>query len=99
MANDEGANVDESDTPTQAELYEDLKRIGELEDQKRTIQEEIDQRTSRLKAAIPQLEQDSLLYQMLSKSFASPAANSRVTKKVVKSKTAKATKKKVAKKK
>ena len=60
--------------PTQADLYEDLKRIGELEDQKQSIQEEIDQRTERLTSAIPKLDKSSLLYQMLSKTLqAAPA--------------------------
>ena len=97
MTSEEGTDPGQSGAPTQAELYEDLKRIGELEDQKRTIQEEIDERTERLKAAIPQLEKDSLLYQMLSKSFAVPASNSR-TKKVAKS-TKSAPKKKATRKK
>jgi hypothetical protein len=52
--------------PTQAELYEDLQRIGELEDQKTAIQNEVNERTERLKNAIPHLDKSSLLYQMLS---------------------------------
>ena len=50
---------------TQAQLYDDLRRIGQLEDQKHAIQAEIDSKTERLRSALPQLEQDSLLYQML----------------------------------
>ena len=52
--------------PTQEQLYDDLRRIGQLEDQKREIQQEIDQRTGRLKDAIPGLDKQSLLYQLLS---------------------------------
>ena len=55
--------------PTQEELYDDLRRIGQLEDQKRQIQEEIDLRTSRLQEAIPSLDPSSLLYQLLSKAM------------------------------
>jgi hypothetical protein len=59
-------STDADSTPTQAVLYEDLKRIGELEDQKTAIQKEIDERTDRLKNAIPHLDKGSLLQQMLS---------------------------------
>ena len=67
--------------PSQSELFEDLRRIGELEDQKRQIQTEIDQLTSKLKDAIPELDQNSLLYQMLSASLTpKPAASAPKTK-------------------
>ena len=58
--------------PTQEELYDDLRRIGQLEDQKREIQSEIDERTTRLRNAIPTLDKASLLYQLLSKSMRGP---------------------------
>lgn len=51
--------------PSQAELYDDLKRIGELEDEKRELQHEITQHTNRLRDAIDHLEKSSLLYKML----------------------------------
>lgn len=51
--------------PTQAQLYDDLRRIGQLEDEKLAIQKEIDERTERLRKAIPSLDSDSLLCQML----------------------------------
>ncbi|MCA9217955.1 MAG: hypothetical protein KDB27_33020 [Planctomycetales bacterium] len=51
--------------PSQADLYEDLRRIGELEDQKANVQTEIDQLTERLTKAIPHLDKSSLLAQML----------------------------------
>lgn len=70
----------ESGAPTQAQLYDDLRRIGQLEDQKHQIQEEIDERTDRLRNAIPTLEKSSLLYKMLVSSM-KPAAKRRSAKK------------------
>ena len=63
-------NGQESAVPTQADLYDDLRRIGELEDQKREIQTEIDHRMDKLKAAIPHLDSKSLLGQMLTNALA-----------------------------
>jgi len=59
--------------PTQAQLYDDLRRIGQLEDQKHAIQTEIDQRTERLRQAVPTLDRSSLLYQLLSSTMKTPA--------------------------
>ena len=58
-------------------MYDDLRRIGQLEDQKFAIQQEIDERTDRLRRAIPTLETTSLLYQMLTSCLApaKPAAS------------------------
>ena len=67
--NDIPENDTVSDQPpavTQAQLYDDLRRIGELEDQKHAIQTEIEEKTERLRLALPQLDNDSLLGQMLS---------------------------------
>lgn len=58
--------------PTQAQLYDDLRRIGQLEDQKLAIQQEIDERTERLTQALPNLDPNSLLYRMLSTSLVPP---------------------------
>ena len=58
--------VDQPPEITQAQLYDDLRRIGQLEDQKHAIQTEIEEKTERLRSALPQLDSDSLLYQMLS---------------------------------
>lgn len=55
----------EAAIPSQADLFDDLKRIGELEDEKRDLQAEINNRTDRLRAAIPHLDKGSLLYKML----------------------------------
>ena len=51
--------------PSQADLYDDLKRIGELEDEKRELQAEIGRRTDRLREAMVHLDKSSLLYKML----------------------------------
>ena len=60
---------------TQAQLYDDLRRIGQLEDQKHAIQTEIEEKTERLRLALPQLDNDSLLCQMLSAAL-QPASRS-----------------------
>ncbi|MCA9186662.1 MAG: hypothetical protein R3E01_14150 [Pirellulaceae bacterium] len=52
-------------TVTQAELFDSLKRIGELEDQKKAIQDEIQQRTEALREALPKVASDSLLHGLL----------------------------------
>ncbi len=51
--------------PTQSELYESLRRIGELEDKKQSVQAEIDQRTDELRQALTHIDKDSLLSKML----------------------------------
>lgn len=87
------ASSDEPTTPpppTQAQLYDDLRRIGQLEDQKLAIQNEIDERTDRLRSAIPQLDKDSLLYKLLSTTLKAPTKRKpRATKKSSKKKTTK----------
>jgi hypothetical protein len=50
---------------TQAEVYENLKRIGELEDEKRRIQEEIWERTEQLRAVVKHIDRGSILYKIL----------------------------------
>lgn len=67
---------EDTGAPTQAQLYDDLRRIGQLEDQKHQIQQEIDERTGRLRDAIPTLEKSSLLYKMLASSM-KPAATTK----------------------
>ena len=76
MSDESQSNPEEQDAPpppTQAQLYDDLRRIGQLEDQKLAIQTEIDERTERLRAAIPDLDKSSLLYQLLSTALKTPA--------------------------
>jgi hypothetical protein len=60
-------------------LYDDLRRIGQLEDQKQTIQHEIEERTERLRNALPTLEKQSLLYQMLSSALKPPTSKKTAT--------------------
>lgn len=84
--------------PSQAELYDHLRVIGELEDQKQQIQANIDDRTKKLQDAIPQLDQNSLLYSMLTAALAPKASAPPASPKTVASKSA-APKKKATKKK
>jgi hypothetical protein len=50
---------------TQAEVYDNLKRIGELEDEKRRIQEEIWKRTEQLRTVVKHIDRGSILYKIL----------------------------------
>jgi len=50
---------------TQAQVYDNLKRIGELEDEKKRIQEEIQNRTVQLREVIGHIDRGSILYKML----------------------------------
>jgi hypothetical protein len=50
---------------TQAQVYDNLKRIGELEDDKKRIQEEIQNRTEQLHEVIGHIDRGSILYKML----------------------------------
>ena len=50
---------------TQAEVYDNLKRIGELEDEKRRIQEEIWERTEQLRGVVKHIDRGSILYKIL----------------------------------
>jgi hypothetical protein len=50
---------------TQAQVYDNLKRIGELEDEKKKIQEEIQDRTEQLREVIGHIDRSSILYKML----------------------------------
>jgi len=50
---------------TQAQVYDNLKRIGELEDEKKRIQDEIQDRTEQLREMIGHIDRSSILYKML----------------------------------
>jgi hypothetical protein len=50
---------------TQAQVYDNLKRIGELEDQKKSIQDEIQNRTEQLRDVIAHIDRGSILHKML----------------------------------
>lgn len=88
----ENAEASEASPPTQAQLYDDLRRIGQLEDQKFAIQQEIEERTERLRRAIPSLDSASLLYQMLTSCLA-PTKTATVKKKPAKKATKKTSRK------
>jgi hypothetical protein len=59
---------------TQAEVYENLKRIGELEDEKQKIQDELRERTEQLRAVVRHIDRGSILYKMLQSVLADSAA-------------------------
>lgn len=63
-----------ADVPSQAELYDALRKIGELEDKKQNIQDEIDGLTDRLKSAHAHLDKRTLLYKMLTAALPSRPA-------------------------
>ena len=60
--------------PTQAEIYDSLRRIGELEDQKKSIQDEIETRTEQLREAVKHVTEDSLLHKILSSTLSKAEA-------------------------
>ena len=70
---------------TQAEVYDNLKRIGELEDEKQAIQEELRARTEKLRLMLKHIDRGSILYKMLVSALPAPAphaSSSRATKKM-----------------
>jgi hypothetical protein len=64
MSTEDDSSVIENGV-TQAEVYDNLKRIGELEDEKRSIQEEVWKRTEQLRAVVKHIDQSSILYKIL----------------------------------
>ena len=62
-----------SDGVTQAEVYDNLKRIGELEDEKSRIQEEIWDRTEQLRSVVKRIDQNSILYKILESALSASA--------------------------
>jgi hypothetical protein len=64
MSSDDDSSAIGNDV-TQAEVYDNLKRIGELEDEKKRIQEEIENRTEQLREVIGHIDRGSILYKML----------------------------------
>ena len=65
---------------TQAEVYENLKRIGELEDEKQKIQDELRERTEQLRAMLKHIDRGSILYKMLQSALADSASRSTAAK-------------------
>ena len=74
IPDDSSATPATESAPKQAELYENLRRIGELEDKKQEIQTEISALTEQLRSALDHLDTGSLLHQMLSAALAPKAA-------------------------
>ena len=64
MSSDDDSSAADS-AVTQAQVYDNLKRIGELEDEKKRIQEEIYARTEQLHEVIGHIDRGSILYKML----------------------------------
>jgi hypothetical protein len=69
-AAEDSMSTDDDSSPidngvTQAKVYDNLKRIGELEDEKRRIQEEIWNRTEQLRGVVQHIDRGSILYKIL----------------------------------
>ncbi len=78
-----------NNTPSQAELYDDLRRIGELEDEKAKIQAEIDAKTDVLRGALGQIDKNSLLHQVLTAALGPKKPATPAKKKVARKRTTK----------
>lgn len=78
--------VSQSTASSQVDLYKDLQRIGELEDQKKEIQAEIDERTERLRVGIKTIDSDSLLSKMLTSVLKPAPAKKKTVRKTSKKK-------------
>lgn len=85
MTADQSDDYDTEESPiTQAEVYENLKRIGELEDEKLAIQEELRRRTEQLRSVLKHIDRGSILYRMLTSALPGstpPASSARSSKK------------------
>jgi uncharacterized protein (UPF0335 family) len=64
MSSDDDSSATDNGV-TQAQVYDNLKHIGELEDEKKRIQEEIQNRTEQLREVIGHIDRGSILYKML----------------------------------
>ena len=64
MSSDDDSSATDNGV-TQAQVYDNLKRIGELEDEKKRIQEEIQKRTEQLREVIGHIDRGSILFKML----------------------------------
>ena len=67
---------------TQAEVYDNLKRIGELEDEKQRIQDELRTRTEQLRSMLKHIDRGSILYKMLQSALADSATKAAAAKPV-----------------
>jgi hypothetical protein len=98
-SDDESMTDDGGSMITQAEVYDNLKRIGELEDEKQKIQDELRERTEQVRSMLKHIDRGSILYKMLQSALPAPpprvAAAANPTKKAApKAAPKKATKKK-----
>jgi len=74
MTSDEDfASFESESGVSQAEVYENLKRIGELEDEKQKIQDELRQRIEQLRSVLKHIDRSSILYKMLQSALADAA--------------------------
>lgn len=65
-SDDDSTSYDsQGSTITQAEVYDNLKRISELEDERQAIQEELKNRTNQLRSMLKHIDRGSILYKML----------------------------------
>lgn len=72
-SDDDFASFESESGVSQAEVYENLKRIGELEDEKQKIQDELRQRTEQLRSVLKHIDRSSILYKMLQSALADSA--------------------------
>jgi hypothetical protein len=84
---------------TQAEVYDNLKRIGELEDEKQKIQDELRERTEQLRSMLKHIDRGSILYKMLQSALPAPPPKAAAAANPTKKSAPKAAPKKAAKKK
>jgi hypothetical protein len=102
MSDDDDSMSDDGGSITQAEVYDNLKRIGELEDEKQKIQDELRDRTEQLRSMLKHVDRNSILYKMLQSALAdssAKAAAAKLVKKAAAKGAPKATAKKAPKKK
>jgi hypothetical protein len=84
-SDDDSASYSSDDNSiTQAEVYDNLKRIGELEDEKQRIQDELRTRTEQLRSMLKHIDRGSILYKMLQSALADSATKAAAAKPVKK---------------
>lgn len=88
MHDTDSAASETDEAPSQAKLYDDLRRIGELEDEKAKIQTEIDAKVDVLRAALGKIDKSSLLHQVLTAALAPTKPAAPAKKKPARGKTA-----------
>jgi hypothetical protein len=96
---DESVSYDGGSMVTQAEVYDNLKRIGELEDEKQKIQDELRERTEQLRSMLKHIDRGSILYKMLQSALPAPPPKAAAAANPTKKSAPKAAPKKPAKKK